>query len=90
MGASVSTFLVLMRAALRLYNESAPADKTVALEELNRHIEFDRQPFLAVLDLKKRKQKPTAGEIESLFSRYLTSIETIVTAVDKQLRPTST
>ena len=90
MTASVSTFLVLMRAALRLYNESPPTDKTKALEELNKHIPFDRQPLLAVLELKKRKQKPAAGQIESLFSQYLTSIETVVEAVDKELRPTST
>lgn len=90
MAASVSTFLVLLRGALRLYNESPPADKTKALEELNKHIPFDRQPFLTVLDLKKRKQKPTAGQIETLFSEYLTAIETVVAAVDKELRPTST
>jgi hypothetical protein len=90
MVASVSTFLVLMRAALRLYNESPPTDKAQALEELNKHIPFDRQPFSAVLELKKRKEKLAAGQIESLFSQYLTSIETVVAAVDKELRPTST
>src|SRR4029079_6327096 len=78
--ASSSTFLVLMRAALRLYNESPPTDKAQALEELNKHIPFDRQPFSAVLELKKRKEKLAAGQIESLFSQYLTSIETVVAA----------
>jgi hypothetical protein len=90
MAASVSTFLVLMRAALRLYNESPPADKAKALEELNKHIQFDRQPFLAVLELKKRKQMPTAGQVETLFNEYLISIGTVVAAIDKELRPNST
>jgi len=90
MAASVSTFLVLMRAALRLYNEAVPADKAMALEKLNQHIEFDRQPFLDVLDLKKRRTKPAAGEIDSLFAKYLVAIETVVAAIDKQLHPKST
>jgi hypothetical protein len=90
MAASVSTFLVLMRAALRLYNDAVPADKTLALEKLSQHIEFDRRAFLDVLDLKKRKQKPAGGEIDSLFAKYLAAIESVVAAVDKQLHPKST
>ena len=87
--ASVSTFSVLLRACLRLYNESAPAEKTKAVEELAKHIKFDPQPLLAVQQLKQRTHKPTAGEIESLFGQYLNSIEQVVQAVDRHLRSSS-
>jgi hypothetical protein len=86
---SVSTFLVLMRAALRLYNESAPAEKAKALEELRRHVTFDAQPFTAVQELKSQRRMPPPGEVESLFSRYLASIEQVVGAVDQHLHKPS-
>ncbi len=86
MAASVSTFLVLFRAALRLYDESAPVQKAAALEELAQHVQFDPQPFRRVLELKHNKQQPVAGQIESLFAQYLESIERVVQAVDHHLR----
>jgi hypothetical protein len=87
MTASVSTFLVLFRAALRLYDESAPPpQKAAALDKLAQHVQFDPQPFHSVLELKRNKQKPIAGQIESLFAQYLESIDRVVHAVDQHLR----
>jgi hypothetical protein len=86
---SVSSFLVLMRAALRLYNEPVPAEKAQALEELHRHMIFDTLPFSAILELKTRKQPFPPGEVESLFSRYLASIQQVVEAVDQHLHKPS-
>jgi hypothetical protein len=86
---SVSTFLVLMRAALRLYNDSAPAEKAKALEELGRYVTFDLQPFTAVQELKARPQKLPPGEVESLFGRYLASIQQVAEAVDWDLHKPS-
>jgi hypothetical protein len=85
MFASVSTFLVLLRAALRLYNDSVPADKVTALQQLTKHATFDPQPFRAVLDMKQHKQIPPPPEIQNLFDRYLSSIEQAVHAVDRHL-----
>lgn len=89
MTASVSTFMVLLRAALRLYNEAAPAEKSKAIEELAKYVKFDPQPLLAARELKRQQEKPTAGEIEAHFSRYLESIERVVSAVDRHLHPSS-
>jgi len=86
MAASVSTFLVLFRAALRLYDESAPPQKAQALEKLAQHVQFDPQPFRSVLELKHNKQTPVTGQIESLFTQYLETIERVVLAVDQHLR----
>jgi hypothetical protein len=87
MAASLSTFMVLLRATLRLYNDSAPAQKSDALDELAKHVQFDPQPFRAVLELRKRSGPPAADEVESLFSQYLVSIEKVVQAVDLHLHP---
>jgi hypothetical protein len=83
--ASVSTFLVLMRAALRLYNVAVPVEKADALEQLASHIQFDPQPFRAVLKLKGQKQAPPRGEVQDLFRQYLSAIEHVVHAVDRHL-----
>lgn len=89
MVASISTFLVLLRAVLRLYNDSAPMEKVNALDQLARHMKFDPQPFHAVLDLKRRQVRPADGEMASLFGQYLTSIEQVVQNVDRHLHPST-
>ena len=85
MAASVSTFLVLLRAALRLYNDSVPAQKADALDQLAKHVKFDPQPLRSVLELKKRTSTPARGEIETLFRQYLESIEQVIETVDRHL-----
>ena len=54
---SVAGFLVLFRAALRLFQEKVPAVKIDALRLLAKHIPFDPQPLLDVHDLKHRRRK---------------------------------
>jgi hypothetical protein len=87
--ASVSTFMVLLRAILRLYNDSVPAEKADALDQLAVYVKFDPQPFRAVLKLKKQQSRPVAGEMKRLFGQYLQSIEQVVHAVDRHLHPSS-
>ena len=89
MGASLSTFLVLIRAALRLYNDDVAADKLDALDRLARQVPFDLQPLRDVLAYKKRQAHPQPGEVQALFARYLAAIEQIVHAVDLYLRKTA-
>jgi hypothetical protein len=86
---SVSSFLVLMRAILRLYNESSPAEKADALGPLAEHVTYDPQPFRRVLDLRTHKNGPAPGETEELFGQYLHSIEQVVHSVDQYLHPPS-
>jgi hypothetical protein len=87
--ASLSTFLVLLRAALRLYNNAVPADKAEAVSKLTDYVNFNPEPFRDVLALKQRAQKPIVGAIQPLFTRYLSEIEKVVDAVDR-LPQTST
>ena len=87
--ASVSTFLVLLRAALRLYNEPAPAEKADALGPLAKHVAYDPQPIRAVSELRTQKNRLSPGELKRLFGQYLQSIEQVVHSVDRYLHPSS-
>jgi hypothetical protein len=89
MGASISSFLVLMRAALRLYNDSVPAEKADALLELTKHVPFDPEPLQTVQEMKKNKGQLKVDDVEGLFGKYLDSIEQVVSAVDRHLHPSS-
>lgn len=85
--ASLSTFLVLCRAALRLYDKVVPSQKREALQALTQRVSFDPQPFLALLD-SKEQQTPLAQNVTELTQSYLTSIEQVVSAVDRHIRET--
>lgn len=82
---SLSTFLVLFRAALRLYQPHVPAAKLEALTELRRHIDFDPQPFQTVHEFKASGQAPRERSVPELFADYLQEIERIVDAIDRRL-----
>ena len=84
---SVAGFLVLFRAALRLFQEDVPAHKIDALRLLAQHIPFDPQPLLEIDALKHRRRKPREVAPQALFESYLTTIEQVAEAVDRHLHP---
>jgi len=84
---SLSTFLVLFRAALRLFETQVPQPKLEALEELTRHIPFDTDVFETVAQIKAGELKPGRINAEVTFKKYLTAIETVVYAVDQFIHP---
>ncbi len=83
---SVSTFLVLFRAALRLWQDEVPADKGAALQALARHVGFDPQVFTSIVEVKAGKTKRLPGDALAVFETYLAVIETVVRAVDRRIR----
>jgi hypothetical protein len=83
MTASISTFLVLVRASLRLIGDRVPASKADALVESARRFNFAPQPFIEILRLKQQRTSAAAGD--KLFQNYLASIEAVVQAVDRHL-----
>lgn len=87
--ASVSTFLVLLRAVLRLYNEAVPAEKVDSLGPLTKYLEFDPQPLREAMELRAQQGQPLPAHLDGLFSRYLKSIEQVVHSVDRHLRRSS-
>lgn len=78
---SLGTFLVLFRAALRLFQEDIPATKMDALHALSTHIEFDATVFEQLDAMKRQKGTNDIDEIQ-LFGNYLKTIESVVDAVD--------
>jgi len=83
---SLSTFLVLFRAALRLLEEFVPQKKFPALEKLAKHLGFDLSVFQTVQDLKDGTQTMKNVGIQELFHHYLKTIECVIDAVDTTLQ----
>ncbi|MBM4031667.1 MAG: hypothetical protein FJ291_07760 [Planctomycetes bacterium] len=86
LAASLSSFLVLFRAALRLYQDEVPMAKLDALRALADHLGFDPTVFLTVQLLKEGRLKPREVSPPELFAEYLAAIEGIVEAVDRRIR----
>jgi hypothetical protein len=82
---SLSSFLVLFHAALRLYQSPVPTSKFEALATLARHIDFDPKPFQQVHELKLGRRGDRGVVANDLFAAYLDSIVRIITAVDQKL-----
>ncbi|QBG48542.1 nucleotidyltransferase domain-containing protein [Verrucomicrobia bacterium S94] len=82
---SLSTFLVLFRAALRLFEDEIPQKKFEALEKLGEHLSFDPSVFLTVQHLKDGTKKTKSVDVEKLFSTYLSTIECVIDAVDAEI-----
>jgi predicted nucleotidyltransferase len=79
---SLSTILVLFRAALRLYQAEVPIRKIDAMKELTKHIQFDESVFLTIEDLKEGRQRSKDLDPLELFDRYLRTVESVVDVVD--------
>ncbi|MFZ1935896.1 MAG: hypothetical protein WCB27_13890 [Thermoguttaceae bacterium] len=84
---SIAGFLVLFRAALRLFQEDVPRHKTDAMQSLAQHIPFDPRPLLEIDALRHRRLKRRDVDPLSLFDAYLAAIERVVGAVDRHLHP---
>ena len=79
---SLSTFLVLFRASLRLFEESVPQPKQDALEKLAGHLAFDASVFKTVQQLKEGSKKAKDVDTGTVFNNYLKTIERVIDAVD--------
>jgi len=84
---SLSTFLVLFRAALTLYDEEVPLCKEEALQKLAKRLAFDPQPFETVWQWKARQKATPNVDVKKLAYDYLSAIERVVMAVDMHLHP---
>lgn len=86
MTGSLSTFLVLCRAALRLYQAEVPLKKMEVLPLLSKYVFFDPAVFGIVHDLKAGKKKLKDVDPLRLFEDYLQAVERVVAAVDSYVR----
>jgi hypothetical protein len=84
---SLSTFLVLFRAALRLYQDSVPDTKLEALHALAQHIPFDTAPFERLFEAKQQSPSGSRAAADVEFPAYLGSIESVVQAINRFNHP---
>ncbi len=82
---SLSSFLVLFRAALRLYQDDVPMAKLDALAALAGHLGFDPQVFLTIQQLKEGRLKARNVSPPELLEQYLATVEAIADAVDRRI-----
>jgi hypothetical protein len=83
---SLSSFLVLFRASLRLFADSVPQKKFQALEKLNETVPVPLDVFRKVQELKDGSLKPKAVDAETLFEEYIQTIECVTDAVDAHIQ----
>ena len=83
---SLSSFTVLFRAALRLWQNDIPTVKSEAVAALAMHVEFDTEVFAKVKEMKEGKSRHGDLNSDALFAKYLVAIETIAEAVDRKAR----
>lgn len=81
MASSISAFLTLFKAVLRLYGETPPAKKMDVLPALSKHVGLDEEVFAIVWELKagKRLSGVTSTQV---FMRYLQAVQSVTDAVD--------
>lgn len=82
---SLANFLVLFRAALRLYQQNVPATKLEALHALSARLGFSTAVFEEVQRLRSGENSARDVNAASIFERYLNEIETVVDKVDHHL-----
>lgn len=80
---SLSTFLVLFRAALRLYQDEVPDIKVDALQALAKYIPFDTRPFQRLCELKQLTGESRSNLPDVSFVSYLSAIECVAEAVNQ-------
>lgn len=85
MVSSLSAFLTLFKAVLRLYGEYPPAKKMDVLPMLNKHIQFDQEVFTLVWELKEGKKNKDLSSME-VFGRYLAAVQSVTNNVDLWLQ----
>jgi hypothetical protein len=82
---SLTSFLVLIRAVLRLHDQSVPAAQAAVLDHLEA---LTGESFAAIRDIVGVKAGEPVAAADSLFRRYLGDVERLVRAID-QLTPKS-
>lgn len=79
---SVSTFCVLFRHALLLQEIRTPAKRREVVAAAAQHFGVDSRPLTQLLDLRENTLDPKNVDPLSLLSDYLSTIGTVIDAVD--------
>ncbi|MGH9658561.1 MAG: nucleotidyltransferase domain-containing protein [Bryobacteraceae bacterium] len=83
LAASLSTFLVLFRHALRLHGVDGAMKKREVIEQARATFGIDPAPFTQLLDLREELIKPAHVNPAQLLANYLKEIAVVIDAVDR-------
>lgn len=82
MAESVTTFVMLLRHALRLAGHEAPFARAGILEQGATHFQIDPQVFQTLLESRAAKAATRSGPARKLLEGYLAQIDAVIAAVD--------
>jgi len=81
---SLASFAALFRAALILHGEEPPVSKAETVRATVRLLDLEGSPFEQILELRaKADSKLTETEANNLFSAYMSQIQRVIEAVDR-------
>ena len=81
--ASLSTFMVIFRAAARLHGESPSTDYEALSEATARRVGFDAAPFVRVARHVRGTSKLAIADVPGTVAGYVTGVEQLVTHLDQ-------
>jgi len=79
---SLTSILVIFRAALRLLDDNIPMHKIVAAERLAHHLPLDSDVLRKIALVRQKKLATRKLDCEALFARYLENVEKVTAVVD--------
>jgi hypothetical protein len=82
---SVSTMLVLLRATLRLFGETPPADSEAVCARVKERCAVDTAPVLRVVRHTRDKERLTPADLEPLVEQYLTCVTALTAYIDRHV-----
>lgn len=81
--ASVSTIMVIFRAALRLHGERPPADNVEVARQVAEIAGFDAAPFERVVRHHRAEQRLSRGDTTAVLDAYCRGMEELVAHLDR-------
>ena len=84
---SLSSFQAVCRGALRLFSKEIPTNKLAATSDLGKQLNVPVDSFESIQQLKKEPSLAKKRDMNELFDRYLSQIETIVDHIDATTPP---
>jgi hypothetical protein len=82
LASTLSTSLVLFRAALRLHSKAVPMKNFDVLPVIKELVAVDVDAFAAIRSIKEGTLRPEKANVQNLFERYLASIIAVADLVD--------
>jgi hypothetical protein len=81
---TVPTFVFVFKGLLYLLDREVPTTKEETISQLADGLNVDEELFLTLLRIRKGTLKPSAGELETIFQKYVREIRNLALLMDKK------